>query len=703
MEAFHAESHTRAPVAETLDVRLAGALEDAARKFQVACRVRQATGYEHQSDNTVDGNFPLRMHYGQLREEIRRLEREQAADDSLAEDDLERLNLKQDTFNRSYEKVVQYALDHGISMPTLSTSTSGDESDSLNTEGVTITGKMESVSDVRRITPRVAEATPTTANTELTAPTSSVAAGNEAMPESEVGLSHETKKSLLGRLAEQKSDIEASRNMLGDTVVDSHPAYIEFSKRMHKLQSLLEGDWSEADSIVTQLAQSEVPRINALYQKLKADLDSQQHALVDGRTPRAESKSEQTDNTSKAPVVGTDETQRHTNSWSSSKSRQSPDVASTTGLSESTIDADQGADSTSEKSAATFSALSPEDTQIGDTQHTPEHTLSNQEEAETATFFTSSAGRESVAETAIPHQDVRSESSFEQSTTVLGCEVPRAGVEGAVATLTLKDAVGRALLIADKQQSDQERQAVKAVWELLAFTRVDQGISDEQRQRLLALLPDLPALEPNAVPMEHAVWQSLETHIPAVSEKITSADAVSKSSWRQQGNRVLAGAIRAADVAAVHTYEPETQLPAAEESAVATTTTAARNVEHTPQETSESMPLVHKLLDTLLEEQELSFTFQSGSSIDTVSEAAWQVWKEHADVMEIDSPVSKTKFLSALWKVAETLEKQPAVYARVTEQMYISSGDIHDVSEDQTINLAPLFQQLEAPLKETAL
>ncbi len=89
---------------------------------------------------------------------------------------------------------------------------------------------------------------------------------------------------------------------------------------------------------------------------------------------------------------------------------------------------------------------------------------------------------------------------------------------------------------------------------------------------------------------------------------------------------------------------------------------------------------------------ELLHTFESGSRVDTVSEALFESWKDDPELVQSD--FTKKEFLAEMYTAIAEIEKDPGLNADLMEQMGITSGDIDKVQVGQTINLQPFFEYL---------
>ena len=89
---------------------------------------------------------------------------------------------------------------------------------------------------------------------------------------------------------------------------------------------------------------------------------------------------------------------------------------------------------------------------------------------------------------------------------------------------------------------------------------------------------------------------------------------------------------------------------------------------------------------------ELLFTFESGSKVDTVSEALFESWKDDHSLLEDD--LTKKEFLAEMYTAIAEIEKDPSLNAELMEKMGVTSGDIDKVQVGQTIDLQPFFEYL---------
>lgn len=806
---------------ETLSPELAVTLREAVQKFSEAYKIRQAAGYDYKPSNAVDGNFALRMQYGQLREEIKRLGRRLDAGETLEADDYRTLVKKQAAFDRSYEKVKQYAVDNNIDIN--ATNETGEESPTDTEEDAMITDNMEST---HRSPGMGSEKAPMNMRPELVADmheSGSLDADEgqprtpkvEAAAPAEAGLSYEVKQALLDTLATYESRVEAFRSKLTDTAVDSHPAYTEFKKRTQKLRSLLDGSWSEADTIVTQLVQSEQPRIDALYTELHNDLATQRQEFEASFGPEMTAVRDAMD----AAPVDASKAENETDTpikktgWFDPAFRRDRGVepqnaAATTADTKTsepfqlTEDMRVDTDTTDEALAAVGEYPDSPDSVpefTADWQRLATETAETKQVKDTTTTDTKSAGIGSYpdTDTAIPHfqQDwekvaaEKSASNTELSTaaaervsdneqvTVLGQELPPSGPVGAEATQALNIAIGKMLLVMDKRSPGREKKAVHEAWGILHAVSPEQGLSAVQRQQLQALAESLPKDSIESVAAETKAWQELQNRLPSLSEKLQTSEESTLTKWRRRGKRILLAAaivlgtatatnendangsnttnsdldttpmttmvdgLDAPEADSVDTIVPSaTEAPELEttapdqpvsgpgrtyESSVDTDNFGQSDnaIDSAPEyqaftdsdieqrEALEAIPPMDRMLDTMLERQAIEYRFTPGSKIDTISEAMWDVWKQNADTLQVDSPVSKSQFLSTMWKVISDVEKQPAIHEALTQNMGIDSGDIHliqaedetDVSKRKVYNLLPLFQKMEAQLKEVSV
>lgn len=95
----------------------AALLRAAVSKFATAYKIRHAAGYEYRFSNAVDGNFTLRMQYGQLREALKTVGKKLERHEALTENDVEKVQKRYAAFCRSYDRVVEYALENGLAIP----------------------------------------------------------------------------------------------------------------------------------------------------------------------------------------------------------------------------------------------------------------------------------------------------------------------------------------------------------------------------------------------------------------------------------------------------------------------------------------------------------------------------------------------------------------------------------------------------------
>ena len=836
---------------ETLSPELATTLREAVQKFTTAYKIRQAAGYEYKHSNAVDGNFALRMQYGQLREEIKRLGRRLDAGEELEEDDYRPLVKKQAAFERSYEKLLQYAQDHAIEIPaseiepnidtttdtTTDTITSaGEESTHLEAEDATMSNMEPSVRSFERsqLTADKYESASSDAETDIAADTN-----EESDTTTEATLTSEVKRQLLTTLKNYETQIDAFRQTLTDKAVETHPHYEEFKKRVQKLRSLLHGDWREADSVVEQLTTTEQPRIEALYAELHNDLttqrqDFEEHFGADISAMRDSEEltpnEDETDNTNKTPAT-------KKSGWFDPAFRQAqgieqhnvtdstPETDSTEPLPPTeatpvTTDSAVKSDTTPDR---TPTSVAPADSTVGnflenDTEYPRIHPDWQQvnQSATTESASTTTESAPSPTETsavgaypdnveAVPTfmqpwqaaaeaQTDRSENAAsnpelvvsyaesEPATTIFGIELPPSGAGHEAAVEELKTAVGKMLLVMDKKSPAREKRAVHNAWSVLHAVTPLSGLTKEQRQNLYELANDLPQVTVEAATAEVKAWQTLQERLPNLSEKMEGADTLSKSNWRRRGKRVLltAAVLLGTSTATTDTdtSDPRTQMTdlgnasialadeptdaatdadtALETPTFTTVPEAARETpdgpvadaaeyhprpelatelettDMTPPESMTDNPVEHQLeideeiaqtdtpeapsaidrfLDTMLERQAIEYRFIPGSKIDTISEAMWDVWQKNANTLQVDSPVSKSQFLSTMWKVISDLEKQPSVHEALTRRMGIESGNIHHipaetedaVSERTSYDLLPLFQKMEAQLREISV
>jgi hypothetical protein len=88
----------------------------------------------------------------------------------------------------------------------------------------------------------------------------------------------------------------------------------------------------------------------------------------------------------------------------------------------------------------------------------------------------------------------------------------------------------------------------------------------------------------------------------------------------------------------------------------------------------------------------LPFVFESGSPIDTVSEALFETWKDHPEVS--DEPLTRREFLSEMYATLAELEREPTAYRELMEAMHITSGDVDEVRVGQEIDLRPFYEYM---------
>ena len=849
--------------AETLSPELTQVLQEAVQKFALAYKIRQAAGYDYKPSNAVDGNFPLRMQYGQLREEIKRLGRLHDAGEQLDEDDYSRLVKIQAAFDRSYEKVLQYAKEHDINIPeaetnpeparklTVKSNLAGEESVNEALEDATISDTMKSHTEsVPK--PQLA-ADMHESNPEATITPDSEAVENVPTPEAqpETGLNPETKQALLRTLSEYEAKIEDYRSTLTKEAVDKHPAYQDFTRRAQKLRSLLDGSWTEADTIVTQLVKTEQPRIDALFQTLQSDLQTQREQFEASVGPDMTELRDLMEEVAE-PEDENDGTKTQTENapkktgWFDPAYRRAHNAAAPQEITNTTTsaagDVYQLTPDMQVNQVDTENQKVSEASEIGAWPTDPDKVpkfkpewqqVATETDADEANANESTSEKEAspkyhadsigefptdpnqVPEFKQPWQMVATEDTEpsvppaatgttkierkEPAATMLGLELPPSGPLGASQVAILKAEVGKMLLVVDKKSPAPEKKAVHDAWSILYAADTANGLSETQRQQLAELAPRLPSVGFEAAAAEVKVWQELQSKVPALQEKIQTADTVTKSNWKRRGRNILLAvatlgglayftsdsespdkvtdtssktdtstasspdttaattdtqevaptpdtteptldapelvqdgvpyvidstphvpdasiqdrhAPEAPEQGPGRTYESPTPVDidnfddtndTTSEASPEVTVTSATDAAPAEREAPTTLPPVEQLLDTMFERSEIEYIFQPGSKINTVSEALWETWKRNSDVLEIDQPLSKAKFLRTMYEVIDETEQNPAVHEALTNRMQIKSGDIDKVFVNERIDLKPLLEKMSAKLKAVTI
>ncbi len=85
------------------------------------------------------------------------------------------------------------------------------------------------------------------------------------------------------------------------------------------------------------------------------------------------------------------------------------------------------------------------------------------------------------------------------------------------------------------------------------------------------------------------------------------------------------------------------------------------------------------------------YTFHPGSKVDTASEALFETWKSHPEVMG-DTHLSNREFLNRIWEVRNDMKLHPEKYTDVLKEMGVTSGDIDKVAVGQKINMQPYYE-----------
>ena len=88
----------------------------------------------------------------------------------------------------------------------------------------------------------------------------------------------------------------------------------------------------------------------------------------------------------------------------------------------------------------------------------------------------------------------------------------------------------------------------------------------------------------------------------------------------------------------------------------------------------------------------LSYTFEPGNKINTVSEALYETWKNNHSLLQEN--LTNNEFLAKMYSAVAEMEQEPDLYGDVLEQMGVSSGDLDEVLTNQKINLQPFFEYL---------
>lgn len=551
---------------ETLSPELTQELEDAKTKLLAASKIRQKAGKSYQFTNAIDGNFPLRMQYGQLREEIKRLGRLHDAGEQLDEADYSRLVKIQAAFNRSYEKVLQYAKEYDIDIPepemnpeptrkvAVSSSTTGEESVNEAPEDAIITSTMKSNPESAPTKPQLAadiyENSPNDVSGAASVEPAS-APPAESEKESEKSLDTETKQTLLAALDRYETNIEKFRSTLTNQAVDKHPAYQEFTRRTQQFRSLLDGSWKEADTIVTQLVKKEQLRIDALYKELQSDLQTQRDQFEASVGPELAAMRD-----AQGEVTNTeaDKSPKKTG-WFHPAYRRAHNAATPPDSTEVTTsapdDVNQLTPDTQVDQGDTENQQSSEVSDIGawptDPDQVPEFKPERQQVLHTeAQPDASNTFTENENTTKIDSNPEGTATSTvertEPAATILGLELPPSGQVGSSAAFMLREEIGRIMLHMNKKAGSDAKKAVHEAWSVVA-SMSPHGLSPLQREQLIAIAPRLPEIDKVTGEIESARWKKLNFALPSLQEKIAKADDVTKSNWKRRGTKTLLAAL----------------------------------------------------------------------------------------------------------------------------------------------------------------
>jgi hypothetical protein len=93
----------------------------------------------------------------------------------------------------------------------------------------------------------------------------------------------------------------------------------------------------------------------------------------------------------------------------------------------------------------------------------------------------------------------------------------------------------------------------------------------------------------------------------------------------------------------------------------------------------------------------LEYTFEKGSSINTLSEAVFEKWKQQWTIL--DKPLSTNEFNALLYRTLADLEKDTNTEKALAEKMGIDSLDLDVVHSGKTINLQPFIDVLNQKLQ----
>ena len=97
-----------------------------------------------------------------------------------------------------------------------------------------------------------------------------------------------------------------------------------------------------------------------------------------------------------------------------------------------------------------------------------------------------------------------------------------------------------------------------------------------------------------------------------------------------------------------------------------------------------------------IEKPVIEYTFEKGDKVNTVSEAALEVWEKNSSVIE--KSVTKSAFLSAMWGVIADMEKDLKLSKQITMDMSMDSTDIHHVHSGETIELQAFYELINKKL-----
>ncbi len=319
----------------------------------------------------------------------------------------------------------------------------------------------------------------------------------------------------------------------------------------------------------------------------------------------------------------------------------------------------------------------------------------------------------------------------------LGMEPPQPGADSVYGVRALYEGIQLvANRVPELKDDPEKRKRYNELLFILAHVP-DTGLTEQESRRVRELMEEIDI--PNS-PLRLDIRKTVDTMYgnveKKVAEKLPSITTMKKKKgWRTRlidfGSNTLnaltlAGVLAAvfpSDDANVQAFD-DTRTSSSVSTSEAGMSSLAPQVGGidegglvTPPVQSEQAPKVSQRVDSLptadvpymqgqsdivedveLSKQPIEYTFQKGNVINTVSEAALELWKHNKHMIPNTEDVTIRQFQSAMWKVLADLEKNPSLEQELTRNMHIQSGDIDRVAVGETIDLAPFYERIEQSL-----